>query len=213
MKRILIIKDSNACWTTVEYLFREVNAEIVSLDGDTDMDLAGAAQPDLVMISGANLSRLPPALRKKPRIVFVTENTSGGEQPLPPRENDQQLLWWPRDRARLREIASVVLGISPRKKFKTLIRVFRGEDKQGFIGSSIDFSLTGMAFSAESTVVYGSQVDISLSLPRDNESLRFSLNVLRCTDEELGGVRHYGGEYVNMPKDTLKRITSFLYDG
>lgn len=212
MKRILIIKDGSSYWATVDYLFREVNAEIVSLDGDTDMSQAGAANPDLIMIGRASLSRLPPTLWKKPRIVFVTENQNVGEQSLPPQERNQQLLWWPRDRAKLLEIASVVLGISPRKKFKALIRVFRGGDTQGFIGSSTDFSLTGMAFSAESTIISGSRVDISLSLPSGNESLRFSLNVLRCTDEELGGVRHYGGEYVNMPQDTLKRITSFLYD-
>ncbi|MHB8836508.1 MAG: PilZ domain-containing protein [Candidatus Methylomirabilia bacterium] len=212
MKRILLIKDEHSFWATVEYLFREVNVEIISFEEDSNVNSAFGAQPDLVMMSVASLPRLPPNLRNKPRIVFVTENPGSGEQSQPLPEQNQQILGWPRDRAKLREIASVVLGIPPRKEFKTLVRIFRGEDPHGCIGSSIDFSLTGMAFSAERTFVTGSQVGIALSLPGGNESVRFRLNILRCVDKGHGSGRIYGGEYVNMPNDALKRVTSFLYE-
>lgn len=125
MKSVLVLKDEQAHWATVEHLFREVNAEITPLDIDTEMNLARDARPDLVITGVAGLARLPSTLRRTPRIVLVS-GSPGGEPSSPTPERNQQILWWPRDRSKLRELASALLGIALRKKFKTLIRVFSG---------------------------------------------------------------------------------------
>lgn len=211
MKCIWLIRDEGSHWSSIVRLFEEVNAEIVSLDEDTGLHLARGAVPDLIVLGAASLSRLPPALRKRPRVVFVLGDQRTGEFSAQLGELNQQVLSWPGDRKKLLETASVILGISPRKKFRTLIRIFVGGDPQGFVGKSIDFSLTGMAFSTMMDIAKGSHVGISLSLPGDRGSIRFQLKIVRSAPEEQGDTRGYGGEYLNMQRETLERLTSFVF--
>ena len=98
--------------------------------------------------------------------------------------------------------------MSERKTFRTIVRFFPEGSEYTYMGQSIDFSLSGMAFKAPCHVEAGTRGDISFTLPGVEGSVRFRIEIMRSSivDEETV----YGGKFLNPDSNTLRTLDSFI---
>ena len=208
MKRICLVRDEQEFWDNIASTLRMAHAEVCDLGCDLDEKAIAESRPDLVVTGPAHFSHLPSRFSRLPKIVIEDEGKhlpSGSAA-----DENLNVLTWPIGRSELLEATSKMLSISPRKKFRTLIRIMVAGDAIGTMGRSVDFSLSGLAFATEKEYSSGQEVVISFSIPGEDQSIKFPVEIIR--NSANGGDKEglYGARYLDLSTETAGIVRDFI---
>lgn len=209
MKKIALIPDDRFHWKYVETYLEKINAEVCTFPADAAPDAIAGCGADLLIVGTDRIPSVRSPLRAFKTIV-IHEN--GDRLPEQTRASKQRTLFlrWPVSGNRLLGETAAMLGISPRKDFRALVRIFSPDAEYGVMGKSIDFSLSGMSFAAEKHYSVGHRVSISLSVPEGDGKLVLDGRVTRGWTNESDGAREYGVEFKDLPRETSLALKEFI---
>jgi hypothetical protein len=209
MKKIALFPDDRFHWKYVEIYLNKINAEVCTFPPDTSHEEIAGCGADLLIVGTDRIPSVRSPLRVFKTIV-IYENVVGF--PEQTRASKQKVLFlrWPVSKDRLLGETAAMLGISPRKDFRALVRIFSPDAEHGIIGKSIDFSLTGMSFAAEKHYSVGHRVSTSLSVPNGGGRLVFDGRVTRNWINESDGAREYGVEFRDLSRETAQALKKFI---
>jgi len=209
MERIVLVTDDAIHWRHIEHSFRSINADVTVLPPSaTDDDIASSGAGLLIM-GPDRIAPLGTPLRYFKTIIV---NDGEGKLPEQTRASQKNLLFlqWPLSKNELLREAAAMLGISPRRTFRALVRIFSPDSEFGAVGNSIDFSSTGMSFTTERFYSIGHEVRVALSLPGDGGRLILKGRVARSWTNETDGSSEYGVEFKSLDQATAEALESFI---
>jgi hypothetical protein len=210
MQKIALVTDDSYFWKLVEAYLGSINADITVLAPGASPDEIAGCGASLLIVGGDQI----PSLRSPLRLVKTIVIVEGG-MPLPEQTGNAQrktrFLRWPVHRDQLLAETAAMLGIAPRKDFKALIRIFSPDAEFGVVGRSIDFSLTGMSFTADRYYSISHQVSIALSVPDGKERLLLGGRIARNWINEVDGSREYGVEFHSLDGKTAQSLKNFVF--
>jgi hypothetical protein len=211
MKRIALLKDNSFPWGVLESYLGSINAEVVVLDPGVSADEITESGASLLIMGMDQLPSLRSALKFMKSIVI-----HDGRRSLPGQTRKSQrntiFLQWPVSTNRLLAETASMLGISPRKDFVAVVRIFSPDTEVASVGKSIDFSLSGMSFAAAKYYSIGHRVSINFSPPEGHEKIVLEGRVVRAWTNEVDGSGEYGLEFNTLSRSTGKALKDFVLD-
>ncbi len=209
MKKIVLLPDDRFHWKLVETYLSRINADVCTMPGDATADDIAGCGADLLIIGADRIPSVRSPLRTFRTIVV---HDAGDVLPEQTRASRRKTLFmqWPFTSERFLGETASMLGISPRKDFRALVRIFSPDADYGILGKSIDFSLTGMSFTAERHYSVGHRVSVSLSVPDGTGKLVLDGRVARSWTNENDGAREYGVEFMELSPETEKALKTFI---
>lgn len=209
MKKIALIKDDSFFWNYIEAYLGSINAAVDTFPHGASDDEIAACGAELLIVGSDHVPPIQSPLGGL-RTIVIGE----GDWPLPGKtrawEKKKLLLRWPISKNLfLRETADI-LGVSPRKSFRSMIRVFTPASNIGFVGRTIDFSFSGMSFSADQHYSIGQEVSISFSIPNEERSLLLRGRIARGWNNEADGSSEYGVEFMSLDPEAAKVLETFI---
>lgn len=209
MKKIVLVTDDSHYWKFVEGSFESINAELITIPSDFTDDKIAAAGADLLVMNFDRLAPLNSPLRRLKTIFIISGAGKAPEQTRSSRERTVYL-HWPFSQSRILGEAAAMLSISPRKKFRALIRIFSPDSNVGILGRSIDFSNSGMSFTSDKYYTIGHDVTVSLSVPGKDRQLELKGRVVRDWTNEADGTREYGVEFMSLDESNAAALSQFV---
>jgi hypothetical protein len=209
MKKIALFPDDRFHWKYVETYLDKINAEVCTFPPDTSHDEITGCGADLLIVGTDRI----PSVRSTMRVfktIVIYENGDGLPEQTRASKKKALFLRWPVSKDQLLGETAAMLGISPRKDFRVLVRIFSPDAEHGVMGKSIDFSLTGMSFTAEKHYSFGHRVSISLSIPNGTGKLALDGRVTRNWINESDGAREYGVEFRDLSRETAQALKEFI---
>lgn len=210
MRTVLLVRDGRAFWAEVESRLAKANARVVvcTAAGLAATDQAGY---DLVVLD-EQLHREQGRTLQRPRIVLRESAEPAvtivdGERPA------LAYAAWPLPEAAFLELTARMLRVSERRTFRTLIRILRPRMQVATMGTSLDFSLTGMALRTEQVLEPGETAVVSMHLPGGRESLRFLTEVTRVATDPTDASTYYGVRFVNLDAASQQKLREFVLQG
>lgn len=209
MRKIVLATDDAFYWKYIETCFKDINADMtVFPPGTSDEDIA-AAGAGLLVMGFDRMAALGSPLRRF-RTIIISDRE--GKLPEQTRSTRKKVVFlqWPVARDQLLREAAEMLGISPRKSFQVMVRIYSPDAEFGILGKSIDFSSTGMSFTADKFYSIGHEVSVHLSIPGDGERLKLEGRVARSWTNETDGSGEYGVEFKPLDQVTAETMETFI---
>lgn len=205
-KNIGILCDERPFWDELAEFLREVNAKLFMAPA-ASWEVLGRRPLDLLVLSAEAHGELP-ARRHHLATLVVHDEPPRQLAAAPPASLAR--VAWPLRKEQLHTVTSRLLQIPPRREFHSLIRFFFPGQDRSWIGRTVDFSLSGLAFSSDEALEPGTVVDASLSLPNHGSSLRLSLEVMRKRPAAHGEPSTYGAQFVGIDARSATIIEEFV---
>jgi len=209
MKKIVLVTDDAFYWKFIEASFESINADVTVLPPEASEDEIAGSGAGLLVMGFDRIAPLGSPLRRFKTIVI-----SDRERNLPEQTRSSQkkrlFLQWPLSKDQLYREAAAMLGISPRKAFRAIVRIISPDSEFGVMGRSIDFSSTGMSFKAERYYSIGHEVTVNLSVPGENARLNLKGRVARRWTDEADGTSEYGVEFKSLDRATAEALETFI---
>lgn len=208
MKTIVVVRDEDAFWHEIDKLLVGVNAEIrriVSVPQDPGVpDRVG-----LIIVGVRTFMADPDRFRQWPTLV-LTEGIPPDTVIRDEAGRKLVILGWPSRPETFLEETARLLEVSERRMFAALVRVFCKRESYSFIGSSREFSMTGMSFTLATPLKMGEQVEISFTVPGVERSTRFEAEVVRSFVDPADQSSCYGVCYSNLTREARDVLTRFI---
>lgn len=210
MRTVLLVRDDAAFWDEVGSRLGKANARVVACTAEELVAAADEVGPDLVVLSDRVHQGAGAGLRQ-PRIVVRLEPqpsvrvVDGSRPPL-------AFAGWPLPEATFLELTARMLRVSERRTFRALIRILRPRVRETVMGTSLDFSITGMALRTETALELGETVVISLHLPAGRGSLSLLSEVTRVASDPTDASTFYGARFLNLDPPTRQSLREFVWD-
>ena len=209
MKKIALLKDSCYSSDLLKSYLGSINAVVVDMAPGVSADEITESGASLVIMGADQLSSLRSALRFMKSIVIHDCSWSLPEQTRKSQRNTL-FLQWPFSRKQFLSETASMLGISPRKDFNAVIRISSPDSELASFGKSIDFSFSGMSFSAERYYSIGHLVTINFSSAERHGNIVLEGRVVRAWTNEVDGSREYGLEFKTLDGSTEKALRDFI---
>jgi hypothetical protein len=209
MNKIALVTDNAFYWKFIETCFARINANVVVFPENTSDEDIAETGPGLLVMGFDRIAPLGSPLRRVKTIVIGNGDLEIPEQTRSSREK-LCFLRWPVKKQQLLQEAADMLGISPRKAFRAVVRILSPDSEIGVIGTSVDFSSTGMSFAADRYYSIGHEVAISLSIPGDGTRLDLPGRVARSWTNESDGTSEYGVQFKPLDPSTERALKAFV---
>ena len=209
MKKIVLVSDGSLYWSYVENYLGSINASVVTLPPDVSDDEITASGAGLLIIGPDHIRPMRSPLRLFKTIV-ISEGTRAFPEQTRASMKRVLFLQWPLSKEQFLRETATMLGISPRKSFRAAIRIFSPDMESADVGTSIDFSSSGISFASDSYYSTGHKVSISLCTPTDSGRLTLKGRVARQCTNETDGSREYGVELEPLDRKTVKALETFI---
>jgi hypothetical protein len=205
---VYIQSDGSSYWDDIVAYLKSINAHIVNFQDDLDPETFKNKPPSLVIISErAKNDRLTYQLRGYAIVVLNEEGIPGTVTPSP-KNPKMVFVNWPLTADDFLKLSAKLVRLSERKFFRTIVRLFLAGSDVCYMGQSADFSHSGMAFVSHQPFKIGDRLEISMSLPGREESIRFPVKIMRIDIKD--DQTKYGAKYVDCDDATLEVINSFM---
>lgn len=205
MKTIWLVKDGSPFWGTVNAYLSAVNAKVTFVRAEVlGENIEKRASPDLIITGRGHLDAVAGLPRELSRLV-VAEGMSSGEG-----SRGVYLLRWPALREAFLEMTSRLLYISDRRLFKTVISVSPKGSENIFLGKSMNFSTTGLAFKLDRELSVGDVVVLSFFTPDSEDRLRVEAEVTRCSVDPEDGSSYYGARFLGVKGAVRRELELFI---
>ncbi len=204
MKTICIIKDGRPFWNDITEYLKAVNASIFPLDLKTLLQSVSEKNPAIV-IAGERAYREVSAIPQGiPRLVIAEGNIAESKS------RDVYFLKWPASRESFLEMTSRLLYISERRHFKTVISIAPKGKNETYLGKSLNFSMSGMAFKVDKPLSQGDILTISFFIPNSNKRLILDAEVMRSSVNPDDGSVYYGSRFLSVKEEIKDDLESFI---
>jgi hypothetical protein len=210
LKNVYLLRDEGRHWDEIEGYLRGVNARIVHFQDDIDPRDLKEAPPDIFVIGEQSGSSLL-TYRLRNHVIMVVRD-GGVPGAISPAPNNPKLVTvnWPMTSAAFLKLSAELVRLSERRVFRALLRIFP-KDGAPAIGRSLDFSHSGMALRTTHYLAIGARVEISLSLPNMDRSVRFPVQIARSSPD--GEESDYGARFVGLDEEQRKLLDDFILQG
>jgi len=210
LKNVYLLRDEGRHWDEIEGYLRGVNANIFHFRDDINPRDLKKAPPDIFVIGeqpGSSL--LTYRLRNHVIMVVRDGGIPGAVSPAP---NNPKLVTvnWPMTSAAFLKLSAELARLSERRVFRALLRIFP-KDGAPAMGRSLDFSHSGMALRTTHRLAIGAEMEISLSLPNLDKSVRFPVQIVRSSPD--GEESDYGVRFVGLDEEQQKILDEFILQG
>jgi hypothetical protein len=203
MKTILLIKDKKPFWKDITEYLRKVNAKIHNLE-ETNANPNFREKPDLIIIGGDGFKKLPAETQEVPKMV-VLNGTIPEKAP-----NNAFFAVLPLSEEAFLETTSRLLYISERRLFKTVISVtHKGKDKT-YLGRSMNFSMSGMAFKVDEILITGDALTMGFFIPGTEKRLSVEAEVMRSSIDPEDNAFYYGAKFTTIDDETKTALEGFI---
>jgi hypothetical protein len=203
-----VVRDERPLWAELAALLGKVNARVVACTPAEIADAADEAGPDLVLLAervrretGGTLQRPQLVLREDGGVLFV----EGSRPPV-------TFFSWPMKEDAFLELTARMLRVSERRTFRALIRVLRTRTRESAMGTSQDFSLSGMSFRTPLALERGEPVVISLHLPGGRGSMQLLAEITREAVDPADGEAYYGARFGGLEPEVRAMLRDFVWE-
>ncbi len=185
MKRICLIRDRRPFWEIIAAYLKTVNAHLSLIDKPV-LQIVSEKNPDIVITGGSAYKEISALSQNIPKLV-ITEGDIAET-----RSRDVYFLSWPVGKEAFLEMTSRLLYISERRLFKAVISIAPKGRDETYLGKSLNFSMSGMAFKVEKPLNVGDILTISFFIPNSDERLSIDAEVMRNSIDPDDGSVYYG---------------------
>ena len=211
MKNVYVFPDDGPHWDEIEEYLRSVNAKIVHFHDDVDPQDLKKVPPGICVIGEKSNSSLLSYRLRNHVIIVVRDKGAPGEISPAPNNPKMVTVNWPMTAEAFLKLTAELAKLSERKMFRTLLRIFPEDGSSPAIGQSLDFSHSGMGLRTAHYMAIGARVEISLSLPKLDKSVRFPAQIARSSpgSEETD----YGAMFTGLDEERRKILDEFILQG
>jgi hypothetical protein len=211
VKNVYLLPDKGRHWDEIEGYLRGVNANVIHFREDIDPQDLEMAPPDLFIISEKSSSSLLIYRLRNHVIMVVREGGVPGA--ISPAPNNPKLVTvnWPITSSAFLKLSAELTRLAERRVFRALLRIFPAGGGTPAIGRSMDFSHSGMALRTTHHLAIGARVEISLSLPNMDASVRFPVQIARNAPD--GEEAEYGARFIGLDEERRKILDEFIMQG
>lgn len=210
MKRIWLIEDDRPFWPRIRGLLAKVNAVVTRLGPEGAIPADAAGRPDLVVIGDSNQAARPSGWWGGPLLVLEKERASDLVTPIGTGSQQVTASSSIGERALL-ALTSRLLGVSERRLFRAVIGIRRTGQGHASMGASREFSLTGLSFSLEESLVQGERVQISFYVPGANGRVSLEGEIVRSFVDPKDGSNCFGSRFVGLSADEQQVLKRFVW--
>lgn len=207
MKTIYLIKDKSPLWEELADYLKTVNAEVIHLKEKSVVDGLSKTPPHLIILSEIHYEAISNISKNIPKIIIKDSAVQTGPEV---KAKDTYFLSWPIDKAAFLEITSRLLYISERRLFNALITVTLKDKNESYMGSSENFSLTGVAFKVDAALNTGMTVTISFFVPNLGKRVNLDAEVVRTSLDPVTGLVYYGARFLNLTPEAKAILSQFV---
>lgn len=199
-----MIKGAEGFWGEVARLLQSVNAGLSVFEGRKRYDKDAGPTPSLLIVSAGALSSAGPLPANVP-VLVLTGGEAGQKMP-----RGFFHLKWPEEKDSFLETTSRLLYVSGRKLFRTAISIRRKGNDETFMGKSVNFSRTGMAFRTAKKLDEGDLIEIGFFIPNSDDEVVVEAEVMRVSADPADGSVYYGAKFRGSSKDLLDAFEAFI---
>lgn len=204
MKTICVIKDGRLYWSDIEGYLKTANANVTALDLKSVLQGISDKNFDIVIAGERSYREISAIPQNIPKLVIsegnIEENRSKGIY----------VLKWPASKEAFLEMTSRLLYISERRVFRTVITASYKGRPETFLGKSLNFSMSGMAFKLDKPLKIGDILAISFFIPNSDERLNIDMEVMRISNDPADGSVYYGAKFLNIEKGAKEDLDNFI---
>lgn len=211
MKRIWLVEDDRPFWPRIRGLLAKVNAVVTVVGPGGAIPADPAGRPDLVAIGDVNQAARSPEWWGGPLLVLGQARASDLVTPIGTGSQQVTASSSIGERALL-ALTSRLLGVSERRLFRAVIGIRRTGQGHAVMGSSREFSLTGLSFSLGESLVQGERVQISFYVPRVAGRVSLEAEIVRPFVDPKKGSSCYGARFVGLTADEQRVLKRFVWD-
>lgn len=204
MKTICIIKDGRPFWEEITEYLKAVNARVFPMTDKFDLQSILEKSPDIVITGERAYKEISALSQNMPKLI-ITEGGSAESK-----SKDVYFINWPAGEEAFLEMTSRLLYISERRLFKTVISITMRGKNNVFMGRSLNFSMSGMAFKSDRPLNSGDILTISFFIPGSDERLSVDAVVMRSSIDPDGGAVYYGARFFGIGKDIRNALERFI---
>ncbi len=208
MRTVLVVRDGRPLWDEVVAFLEKAHARVVSCTPEEAAAATDEAGPDLVLMPD-EVRRGAGAALQRPQLVL--REGSGGvtfvEGSRPPVAH----FAWPLSEGVFLELTARMLRVSERRVFRALVRVLRTRTRDSAMGTSQDFSLSGMAFRAPLRLEPGEPVVVSLHLPGGKGSMQLLAEITRESVDPSDGEVYFGARFSGLEPEVRSLLREFVW--
>ncbi len=204
MKTICLVRDGRPFWQEVESYLKAVNARVFASEYKTLQQDILSKKPEIVIAGERSYREVLSIAQFIPKLIIY----EGKADEI--NTKDVYFLRWPEGRSSFLEITSRLLYISERREFKTVINISFKDRKETFLGKSVNFSMTGMAFKFEKDMNLRDIVTVSFFLPGNAGRISIEAEVMRQSTNPDDKTTYYGARFLNLSGDTKNILENFI---
>lgn len=218
VKRIYLIETVRAGLKNVRAYLSDIDIEY-SIYPSVDEALNSEQVGDLVILMARNkLSdfqadkdklRNHPSYEKIPRI-YILPFSVRDEVPDPNVIDGIPSFPIPVEKLRFLATVSEFLKRAQRRVFKIVVTIIPDGTNIRYLGTSIDFSQSGMAFESSAALEKGQFISVSFVNPKNRNRLLFKGEVIRRAGPLMGKSAFYGVQFARMTEPQQGELREFL---
>jgi hypothetical protein len=220
MSKILLIETSPNGLDTIKPYLSEVNADYSEFYSVNDAILSRESPALVILLANQDLEnskkdlntiKTSPSLAKIPRILILPFGMD--KKNAPAIISGEFSFTIPVVKLRFLSEVNKFLKRSPRRVFRILINVQPDGTNVKYLGTSMDFSETGMSFECISDFPVGHKIIVSFVNPRNRKRSRLKAEIVRRATTHAGGTTFYGVMFIEMSDKEIKDLISFITGG
>ena len=202
MKTICLIKDEKPFWKEIEEYLILVNARVFPLNEKDALQNISEKNPDII-IGGERTYEVASFISQNIIKLFVLDKDVKEDK-----NKNAYFLKWPVTKEAFLDMTSKLLYIYDRRFFRTIISITPKGKNETFLGRSLNFSMSGMAFNVDKPMKPGDILTISFFI--SSKRLKIDAEVMRSSIDPDDGSVYYGARFLNIEKDTEDVMENFI---
>lgn len=213
MKNVFLLLDGHPSREPVMKYFAGVNASVTALDPEFSPEDLREKAPDLFVLAEEHATSHLLYRLKDYATIVITDDGNPGDVNSSPSRSKRATATWPVMAEDFLRLSAEMARLSQRRLFRAIVRVFSARSNKSSMAQSIDFSSSGMAFRAEEKFSVGETLEVSVSLPGANESLKLPVEIMRIVERREREESVYGARFAGIDGETLSRLQGFIAGG
>ncbi len=204
MKTICILKNRQTFWKDIAMYLEDVNANVCYLESESVLQDITSNPPDILIAEEKSYKEILSLPESIPKLII----TEGDITEI--KSRNIYFLRWPAGREPFLEMTSRLLYVSERRLFTTVITIVPKGKEEACFGKSVNFSMSGMAFTSDKLLRQGDILTVSFYIPGSYKRVKLEMEVMRNSIDPKDRSLYYGARFLNIENDVKDAFESFI---